>query len=159
SPGYHLLGSAIGAAAHKTEFEFARQYLFGPLGIRDVVWAPDPQGRSHGWGDSHLYPEDMAKLGYMYLHGEQWNGKPIVPREWVEMSTAPAKGERGGAGAFGYAWYGVNGANGRQFGGSGRGGQTVLVWPDLDMVVVITAGGNAGQLAAMVRQAVKSGEA
>jgi hypothetical protein len=124
-----------------------------------VVWADDPQGRSHGWGDSHLYPEDVAKIGYLYLHGGQWNGKQIVPRDWVDMSTAPPDGERGGPGGLGYEWGGSNGANGRQFGGTGRGGQSLVVWPDLDMVVVITAGGNAGQMAGLVRQAVKSAEA
>jgi CubicO group peptidase (beta-lactamase class C family) len=159
SPGYHLLGSVIAAAAHQTELEFGRKYLFDPLGIRDVVWAPDPQGRSHGWGDSHLYPADIAKIGYLYLHGGAWNGKQIVPREWVDMSTAPPTGERGGAGGLGYEWGGSNGANGRQFGGTGRGGQSLVVWPDLDMVVVITGGGNTGQMAALVRQAVKSAQA
>lgn len=159
SPGYHLLGSAIAAAAHQSELEFGRKYLFEPLGIRDVVWAPDPQGRSHGWGDNHLYPEDVAKIGYLYLHGGQWNGKQIVPREWVDMSTAPPTGERGGPGGLGYEWGGANGPNGRQFGGTGRGGQSLIVWPGLDMVVVITAGGNAGQMAGAVHQAVKSEEA
>jgi CubicO group peptidase (beta-lactamase class C family) len=158
SPGYHLLGSAIASAAHQSEVDFGRKYLFGPLGIRDVVWAPDPQGRSHGWGDNHLYPEDVAKVGYLYLHGGQWNGKQIVPREWVEMSTAPPTGERGGPGGLGYEWGGANGPNGRQFGGTGRGGQSLVVWPDLDMVVVITGGGNTGQMAAAVRQSVKSAE-
>src|ERR1700691_5149050 len=54
SPGYHLLGSAIAAASHMTEADFGRKYLFGPLGIGNVVWADDPQGRNHGWGDSHF---------------------------------------------------------------------------------------------------------
>jgi CubicO group peptidase (beta-lactamase class C family) len=156
SPGYHLLGSAIAAAAHQSELEFARKYLFGPLGIGDVIWADDPQGRSHGWGDSHLYPRDVAKLGYLYLHGGQWNGKQIVAGDWVAMSTAPATGESGGPGALGFEWHASNGPNGRQFGGSGRGGQSLIVWPDLDMIVVITGGGNTGQIAPLVRQAVKS---
>jgi CubicO group peptidase (beta-lactamase class C family) len=64
SPGYHLLGSVIAAAAHQSELEFGRKYLFEPLGIRDVLWADDPQGRSHGWGDSHLYPQDVAMIGW-----------------------------------------------------------------------------------------------
>ncbi len=156
SPGYHLLGSVIAAAAHQSELDFGRKYLFEPLGIRDVLWTPDPQGRSHGWGDNHLYPGDVAKIGYLYLHGGQWDGKQIVPREWVDMSTAPPAGERGGPGGLGYEWGGANGPNGRQFGGTGRGGQSLVVWPDLDMVVAITAGGNAGQMAALVRKAVVS---
>jgi hypothetical protein len=155
SPGYHLLGSVIAAASKQTELAFAEKNLFAPLGIRNVVWADDPQGRSHGWGDSHFYPQDLAKIGYLYLHGGKWNGKQIVPAEWVTMSTTQPAGPRDGPGGMGYEWNVSNGPNGRQYGGTGRGGQSLIVWPELDMVVVITAGGNAGQIAAAVRQAVK----
>ncbi len=156
SPGYHLLGSAIAAAAKQSEAAFAAKNLFAPLGIRDVVWAGDPQGRSHGWGDSHFFPQDLAKIGHLYLHGGQWNGKRIVPADWVAMSIAPPTGPRDGPGGMGYEWNASNGPNGRQYGGAGRGGQSLVVWPELDTVVVITAGGNAGQIAPLVRQAVKS---
>jgi CubicO group peptidase (beta-lactamase class C family) len=156
SPGYHLLGSAIGAAARVSEEEFGRKYLFDPLGIRGVVWAGDPQGRSHGWGDSHFLPQDLAKIGYLYLHGGSWNGRQIVPADWVAMSTAAPTGERGDHGGMGYEWNVTNGPNGRQYGGTGRGGQSLIVWPDLDMIVVSMAGGNAGQIAQLVRQAVAS---
>jgi len=156
SPGYHLLGSAIAAAAHESELDFARKNLFDPLGIRDVQWTPDPQGRTHGWGDSHLYPEDVAKIGYLYLHGGQWKGKTIIPRDWIEQSTTPPAGERTAPGGLGMEWNAVNGPNGRQYGGTGRGGQTLLVWPDLDMIVVVTGGGNTGQMGALVRKPVQS---
>ena len=156
SPGYHLLGSVIAAASRMTEAEFGRKYLFGPLGIGNVVWADDPQGRNHGWGDSHFYPRDVAKLGYLYLHGGEWNGKQIVPKDWVAMSIKPSTGGRGAPGGFGIEWNVTNGANGLQYGGTGRGGQTLIVWPDLDMIIVSTAGGNAGQLAPLIRAAVKS---
>ena len=156
SPGYHLLGSLIGAAAKSSELEFARKFLFEPLAIQGVVWADDPQGRSHGWGDSHFPPGDVAKIGYLYLHGGNWNGKQIVPQSWVTMSTTPPAGPRDGPGGLGYEWGASTGANGPQFGGNGRGGQTLLVWPQLDLIVVSMGGGNTGQVAQMVRQAVKS---
>lgn len=159
SPGYHLLGSAIGAAARVSEAEFAGKYLFGPLGIHGVVWADDPQGRSHGWGDSHLFPQDVAKIGYLYLHGGNWDGKQIVPADWVAMSTAAPAGARGGPGGMGYEWNVTNGPNGRQYGGTGRGGQSLIVWPELDTIVVSMAGGNAGQIAQLIRPAVEQGEA
>jgi CubicO group peptidase (beta-lactamase class C family) len=156
SPGYHVLGSVIGAAAKISELDFARKHLFDPLEIKDVVWANDPQGRSHGWGDSHFYPRDIAKLGYLYLHGGEWKGRQIVPRDWVTMSTTPVTGPRSEPGGFGLEWNATKGPNGWQYGGTGRGGQSLIVWPELDMVVVSTAGGNAGQLTALVRAAVKS---
>lgn len=159
SPGYHLLGSMIGAAAKSTEDEFGRKNLFGPLGIRDVVWAVDPQGRNHGWGDSHFYPRDVAKIGYLYLHGGAWKGKQIVPADWVKTSITPPAGGRGAPGGYGIEWNATNGANGPQYGGNGRGGQILWVWPDLDMIVVSNAGGNGGQFGPMIRAAVKSAEA
>jgi CubicO group peptidase (beta-lactamase class C family) len=156
SPGYHLLGSAIGAASGMPEAKFAEKNLFEPLGIRGVVWADDPQGRTHGWGDSHMLPQDVAKIGYLYLHGGQWGGKQIVPTDWVKMSTALHAGARGEHGGMGYEWNVTEGPAGRQYGGTGRGGQSLFVWPELDMIVVITAGGNAGQLGPLVRAAVVS---
>ncbi len=156
SPGYHLLGSIVAAAAHQTELEFARRNLFEPLGIRDVIWAADAQGRTHGWGDSHMYPGDFAKLGYLYLHGGQWAGRQIVPREWVAASVLPPPAGRGDKGGFGYGWWPSKKPEGLQYGGQGRGGQAVIVWPELDTVAIILAGGNPGDLGPMIRKAIKS---
>jgi len=167
SPGYHLLGAALGVVEGRRrpnyprlESVFAQDYLFDPLAIRDVRWALDPPGsNNHGWGDSHLYPRDVAKLGYLYLHGGEWNGKQIVPRDWVAMSIAPPTGGRGNPGGLGIEWNATNGPNGLQYGGTGRGGQILIVWPELDMIIVSMAGGNAGQLAPLIRAAVKSDQA
>ena len=156
SPGYHLLGSAVGAASRMTELEFGRKYLFDPLGIQTIVWADDPQGRSHGWGDCHLLPQDLARIGYLYLQAGNWNGHQIVPAAWVSESVRPSTSSSGAPGAFGYLWHVSNGPNGRQFEGSGRGGQMLIVWPELDTIVVITAGGNTGRIADLVRAAITS---
>jgi CubicO group peptidase (beta-lactamase class C family) len=155
SPGYHILGSLVAAEAHRTELDFARRSLFEPLGIRTVVWASDAQGRTHGWGDSHLFPEDAAKIGYLYLHGGQWGARQIVPRDWVTASLTPPPGARGDPGGLGYAWNARRGPEGLQFGGEGRGGQSLTVWPDLDTVVVILAGGDPGPIEGGIRQAIR----
>jgi len=159
SPGYHLLGSAIGAAAHMKEADFGYKYLFEPLGMKPGIWGEDPQGRNHGWGDSHFFAWDVAKIGYLYLHGGEWNGKQIVDRDWVKMSTSLPPGARTDPGGYGYEWNVVKTDSGLQFGGTGRGGQTLWVWPDLDMIVVSFGGGNTGQIAPLIRAAVKSDKA
>lgn len=72
SPGMHLLSAILQKATGMTTLEFARQNLFGPLGIRDVIWLTDPQGYTHGWSDLYLHPRDVAKLGYLWLNKGTW---------------------------------------------------------------------------------------
>ena len=102
----------------------------------------------------------MAKIGYLYLHGGEWNGKQIVPRDWVAMSIKPPSGGRGEPGGFGIEWNVTNGANGLQYGGTGRGGQILIVWPDLDMIIVSNGRRECGDnWRRMIRAAVKSDQA
>ena len=61
-----------------TALDFARQYLFEPLGIHEVFWQTDPQGYTDGWGDLYLKPRDTAKIGYLWLNNGAWDGKQIV---------------------------------------------------------------------------------
>lgn len=65
SGGMHLLSGVITKATGVSAFDFARRTLFAPLGIGASAWPSDAQGISHGWGDLHLQPRDMAKIGYL----------------------------------------------------------------------------------------------
>ena len=142
SPGYHVLSSIVTAATHEQEVEFGRKNLFEPLGIKDVVWPPDDEGRTHGWGDSHFYPRDFGKIGYLYLHEGEWEGKQIISKDWIRKSiTKQADPGRGNGGGYGYGWWLANTAGMEEFGGNGRGGQKVAVWPEKDMIVIVTGGG------------------
>ncbi|MCU1326772.1 MAG: 6-aminohexanoate-dimer hydrolase, partial [Bryobacterales bacterium] len=142
SPGYHVLSSIVTAATHQPEVDFGRKYLFDPLGIKDVVWPPDDEGRTHGWGDSHFYPRDFGKIGYLYLHDGIWDGKQIISKEWIRNSiTKQADPGRRNGGGYGYGWWLANTAGMEEFGGNGRGGQMVAVWPEKDIIVIATGGG------------------
>jgi hypothetical protein len=122
--------------------DFGRKYLFDPLGIKDVVWPPDDEGRTHGWGDSHFYPRDFGKIGYLYLHDGIWDGKQIISKEWIRNSiTKQADPGRRNGGGYGYGWWLANTAGMEEFGGNGRGGQMVAVWPEKDIIVIATGGG------------------
>ena len=161
SPGYHLLSSIVTAVTHQPEAEFGRKNLFEPLGIRDVLWPPDEQGRTHGWGDSHFYPRDFAKIGYPYLHDGLWDGKQIISTGWIRKSTTKHSDPGRGAGSgYGYGWWLANVAGIEEFGGNGRGGQRVAVWPEKDMIVVITgAGYPAAEIGPVIAQSIRSDKA
>jgi len=138
SPGMHLLSAILQKATGLTALEFARQNLFEPLGIRDVFWPADAQGVCFGWGDIHLHPRDTAKIGLLWLHGGQWDGRQIVSREWAENSVK-VQVKTGRDDDYGYGWW-ITGDKG-EYAAIGRGGQRIQVWPDIDAILVMTGGG------------------
>jgi len=135
--GAHLLSALIHKATGMSALAFGREHLFGPLGISNVAWPFDPQGvDNHGWGDMRLTPHDMAKLGYLYLHGGLWEGRQLLSRKWITAATS--KQVSAGHDGYGYGWWiGPSGS----YRASGRGGQQIIVLPQENMVVVLTAGG------------------
>lgn len=141
SPGMHLLSAVLTQATGQNLFDYAREKLFGPLGITSARWDADPQGITRGWGDLHLLPSDMAKLGQLWLEAGLWNGKRIIPADWLEAATAePIRSDRYEDYGYGF-WIGPKSEPIPYFMASGRGGQRITVVPSLGGVFVTTGGG------------------
>jgi CubicO group peptidase (beta-lactamase class C family) len=143
--------------------EFAQNALFGPLGITHVSWAKDRDGNSHGFSDLRMQPRDMAKLGYLWLHRGVWEGRQIVPSEYLVAALAPhANVEPGVQYGYGMWIYPQRGHAGGppDFEANGVGGQRIAVVPGQDMVVVITGAGlDANRVASLISGAVRSDRA
>jgi CubicO group peptidase (beta-lactamase class C family) len=133
--GSFLLSAILQETTGKTALEYARERLFGPLGISDVTWPANPQGISIGWGDIRMRPHDMLKIGYLYLNEGQWAGERLLPAGWVAASTRKHMDGTLQQG-YGYQWWV---ADGGVYMALGYGGQYILVAPELDMVVVFTS--------------------
>ena len=139
SANSHLLSAILTEATGMTALEFARANLFAPLGITDVNWRSDPKGYTRGWGDLSLLPLDAAKIGFLFLHQGQWEGKQIVSKKWVAEATS-FKISRGNDQDYGYGWYiPLPEDEPFYFRAEGRCGQRILIVPSMDMVVVVTA--------------------
>ena len=155
----HLLSAIIQEATGTRTFSFARTHLFEPLGISRVRWPSDPHGIAFGAGGLWMTARDMAKIGQLYLQGGVWNGKQIVPAEWVEASVTQQVNAHGPAPYYGYQWWVRSDGT---FAAHGYRGQRIFVVPDLEMVVVFTADipGNAPSviLATFIRPAARSPE-
>jgi hypothetical protein len=82
----HLLSAILAKVTGKSALDYAKAKLFAPLGIDDVQWRHDPQGVSTGGFGLYLQPRDMAKLGYLWLRGGTWEGRQILPRQWLETA-------------------------------------------------------------------------
>ncbi len=147
----HLLSAILTKVTRMSMLDFAQKHLFTPLGINEVIWPPDPQGITRGWGDLHLHPRDLAKIGYLYLNNGLWEGKQVLSAAWVEKSTQPQIDRAKKTDTFirpgrdyGYAWHLVSeGPFSGMYYAAGRGGQSLTVLPDADIVTVITGGENA----------------
>ena len=138
SPAIHLLSPILEKATGMPALDFARRYLFEPLGITDVMWLTDPQGHNRGSEGIYLHPQDMAKLGYLWLNGGAWDGKQIVSRAWMEDAVKPHL-PAGNDDAYGYGiWVDPKGSD---FDAVGRGGQRISVSPGGGFIVVTTGGG------------------
>lgn len=130
-----LLSAIIQETAGTTAFAFAKEHLFGPLGISNVRWQASPQGINYGYSEIHMTPRDMAKIGYLYLNQGVWDNYQVIPAIWVEVSTSnhsPTVGVE-----YGYQWW-INSLQG-YYNAMGYSGQKIYVIPELDMVVVFTS--------------------
>jgi CubicO group peptidase (beta-lactamase class C family) len=138
-----VVSAILQKATGMSTLDFAKQNLFGPLGITDMAWMANPQGVTFGGGELYLSPQDMAKLGYLYLHNGQWEGKQIVSEAWVKTSTSNLIGTSGSSeflGGYGYFWWnGPLGPTGHMgYLAFGLYGQEIWVIPAFDLVAVLT---------------------
>ena len=132
----HVLSAVVTTVTGAQGTAFAKQVLFAPLGIRAFHWETTPAGVPiGGWGLS-LTPRDMARLGYLYLHGGRWEDQQVVSAAWVQAATT-RQVDTGGRLGYGYQWWTYPTQHG--YAALGRDGQMVLVLPDLDLIVVTTA--------------------
>jgi CubicO group peptidase (beta-lactamase class C family) len=137
-----LVSAIMRKATGRPLDEFARASLFEPMGITAFAWNR-VKGDSDAGGGLRLRPRDMAKIGQLVLAGGRWNDRQIVPKAWIDVSTT-ARIEATGGFFYGYLWWlGRSLHDGREIqwvGALGRGGQSIRIVPELDLVVVVTAG-------------------
>jgi hypothetical protein len=135
----HLLSAILQKATGMETRSFANQVLFSKLGIEprmEALWPSDMQGVTFGGHDLSLTPRQMAKFGYLFLNQGKWEGKTIIPSQWVKASTtshSQGDGEKG----YGYLWW--TDPQGEWYAALGRNGQHIFVYPKENMVVVFTA--------------------
>lgn len=136
----YVLSAIISERTGMTMEEYLRPRLFEPMGIMRYLWETCPKGITKGGWGLFLCAEDMAKLGQLYLNKGRWNGQQLVSEEWVETSTQ--KHVESGDDTFGYGYQIWMEERQGSFEFNGMLGQNVVVYPDMDMVIVTNAGNN-----------------
>jgi CubicO group peptidase (beta-lactamase class C family) len=148
SANVNLLAGAIYRATGKHADMFAGEVLFSPLGIDTYDWEYAKEGGHNLMdGSLHLRPRDLAKIGTMVAAGGRWHGEQVISEEWIEESTRThmTTGELPALGGYGYLWWTgeVPTGHGNEpiVVANGWGSQFVIIFPQLE-VVVVTTGGN-----------------
>lgn len=95
-PAFAHLSLIFSNLAGREIADYLNARLFNPIGVPPVSW-------SHAGGGSLIGPHtvphtglllsarELARVGYLLLHGGVWHGAEIVPRDWVELATKPSQ--------------------------------------------------------------------
>lgn len=141
-----LLSCLIRKTTGKEADDYAKERLFAPLGI-EFYWKRTPKGLADTEGGLYLSPRDLAKIGYLYLHGGLWDGRRILPEAWVRDSTKSRVATNEPPYGYGYQWWVIpsEGTRPEAFAAWGYGGQLLIVVPRLDLIAVFTGWNIYGQ--------------
>ncbi len=152
SPGEHasyctggvvLLGEIVAKTSGMKFDQFAKKYLFDPLGIVDYQWQYfDKNTKTDAGGHLYLSPRDMAKIGLLVLNNGLWNNMEVIPAPWVKeaLSTKTHLGTFD----YGFLWRRFEMPIGLKkttmHFASGNGGQYIFIFPEYDLICVFTGG-------------------
>ena len=145
SHGTYLVSATVQRVTGMTIRDYLMPRLFEPLGIPKPEWDTCPQGVCVGGWGLHLSSDSIARFGLCVLNGGQWQGKQVLPVEWLEKATAKQI-ENAGTNphpdwslGYGYQFWR---ARGNRFRGDGMFGQICMISREKNMVVAVTAGLN-----------------
>ena len=142
-----MLSAIVQQVTGQTLYEYLKPRIFDPLTIRGIDWDMNPQGINLGMIGLRLRTEDMAKFGELLIANGKWKGKQLIPEQWVKEATS-FKIESGDPSnkmpkdkndwAQGYCYQMWRGRN-NTVRLDGLAGQFVILVPDKDAIVVLTA--------------------
>ncbi len=142
--GVVVLGDILNKTVPGGLEQYASEKLFKPLGISNYKWQYTPQHVPNTAGGIQMNALDFAKYGQVYKNGGVWNGKKVIPKEWVLKTFTKQKQIAGRNNEFyGYLfWNKTFRANNKSYEAyycAGNGGNYIIIFKDQPLVIVITA--------------------
>ena len=147
SLGTYMLSAIVQKVTGQKVVDYLQTRLFDPLNIHGIDWETDTKGiNTGGWG-LRLKTEDMAKFAELFLQKGVWNGKQVLPAGWVEQASTvkiiqhpdmPQSKRDSSDWEQGYCFQ-MWRCRHNAYRGDGAFGQYMIVMPDEDAVLAITA--------------------
>jgi CubicO group peptidase (beta-lactamase class C family) len=138
----YMLSAIISKVTGGRLLDYLKPRLFEPLGIQGATWDRCPKGIDTGGFGLSIKTEDIARFGQLYLQRGMWNGKRLIPAEWID--TASARQVSNGCypesdwdQGYGYQFWRCRH---NAYRGDGAFGQYCIVMPEQDAVIAITSG-------------------
>lgn len=143
SMGVVLMTEIISQASGMTIDEFAKKYLFDPLGISNVSWGHTSEKKVIPSAKRlNMIPRDMAKIGQLLLNKGKWKDQQIVSEQWIEQATSPKTKITGID--YGFLWWNIPfrtaQKNYASIVATGNGGQYIIILPEQNMIAIFTGG-------------------
>ncbi len=142
TPASYMLSAIVQKVTGQPVIEYLRPRLFEPLGIANPTWEASKQGVSLGGFGLSVRTEDIARFGQLYLQKGQWQGKQLLPADWVETATSRLMSNGSSPTSDWEQGYGYQFWRSRHgfYRGDGAHGQFCLILPQYDTVIAITSG-------------------
>ncbi len=141
--GVLLLGDIMNQTVPGGLEKYADAKLFKPLGISDYKWFYTPQNAPYMGGGLEMRTLDFAKYGQLYKNNGMWNGKQLLSSNWVKKTFTNYFVDTPNQQPYGFLFwnqtYTINNHSYEAFQCNGNGGNKVIVFNDLPLVVIVTA--------------------
>lgn len=134
----NLLAILVSRATGEKLYDYAKERLFDPLGMDSVVWEANNADENCGGYGISMTPRDMLRFGYLYLNYGRWEDRQIVPPDWVAQSPPQLQQ----SGAYGRLFWANEDNPEDGYEAAGMYGQYITIFPELNMVVVVTNNDN-----------------
>ncbi len=152
----NLAGGMLAKIAREPLPELFDRLVARPLRMRTYHLVLQPTGEAYGGGGHVVLPRDFLKMAQLLVNGGTWNGRQILPPDWLQRVAASLR-DLTPTQQYGYLWNSVEYSHGQQrvraFFAGGNGGQIFMAIPDLDLVIGFT-GANYSDPATFTAQRV-----
>ena len=136
----HVVGMVVRGATGRPVAELLSERVIAPLGLEyEPYYLTDGARTAFVLGGLNMTTRDYARFGQMYLQGGTWQGKQIVPPDWVTASTLPSAPTAAGEIGYGYQWWIPQGSAAGQYMARGIYGQYIYIDTKHGVVIATNA--------------------